>query len=202
MREPPRSRRRKNRASRKQKTVFRLHVEGKVTEREYFQCVKSPDIHLSFAQSAGLDPKSLVQKARAELRLRNPRDTNNSFDELWCVFDVDQHERLAEALSDARNSGINVAVSNPCFELWLVLHVRDQNAYTSRTAIQRESRHLHLTEGKNLAEGACDRLKGSTLDAKKRAIELSRNHVETGSGELNNPSSTVWRVVDRLWNFT
>ena len=200
MTKPPRSRRRKNQASRKEKTVFRLHVEGKVTEREYFQCVKSPDIHLSFAQSAGLDPKSLVRNAKAEMRLRNRRDPDSTFDELWCVFDVDQHERLTEALSDARNSGIDVAVSNPCFELWLVLHVRDQNSYTSRTTIQRESRRLHLTEGKNLAEGACDRLKGSALDAKKRAIELSRNHVETGSRELDNPSSTVWRLVDQIAN--
>ena len=200
MTKPPRSRRRKNRASRKEKTVFRLHVEGKVTEREYFRCVKSPDIHLSFAQSAGLDPKSLVRNARSETRFQNLRDRNPTFDELWCVFDVDQHERLTEALSDVRNSGIDVAVSNPCFELWLVLHVRDQNSYTSRTAIQRESRHLHLTEGKNLAEGACDRLKVSTLDAKKRAIELSRNHVETGSGELDNPSCTVWRLVDQITN--
>ena len=118
-----------------------------------FHCIKSPDVHLSFAQSAGLDPKSLVRNAREEMRRQTRRRPNRDFDELWCVFDVDQHEGLAEAISDARNNSINVAVSNPCFELWLVLHLRDKTAFSSTVDIQRESRYLGLTEGKHLKRG-------------------------------------------------
>jgi hypothetical protein len=43
--------------------------------------------------------------------------------------DVDEHPRLDEARVQAHDNDIRVAISNPCFELWLVLHFRSQNAY-------------------------------------------------------------------------
>ncbi len=198
LRKPRRSKRRNHRGLRDEKRVFRLHVEGRITEREYFQCIKSRDVHLSFAQSAGLDPKSLVRNARDDMKQRRRQKSKGDFDELWCVFDVDEHERLAEALSDARTSGLDVVVSNPCFELWLVLRVSDQSAFISRSHIQRQCERIGLTDGKHLANDVCERLRENTLDAKNRAVDLSNSHVTAGTNELANPSSTVWRLVDRL----
>ena len=202
LRKPRGAKRRHHRGLRDEKRVFRLHVEGKITEREYFQCIKSRDVHLSFPRSAGLDPKSLVRNARDDMKKRRRRRSHGDFDELWCVFDVDEHERLAEALTDARTSGLDVVVSNPCFELWLVLHVSDQNAFVSRSQIQRQWERLRLTDGKHLANDVCERLRENTLDAKNRAVELSKSHVTAGKNELANASSTVWRLVDRLQHGT
>ena len=202
LRKPRGAKRRHHRGLRDEKRVFRLHVEGKITEREYFQCIKSRDVHLSFARSAGLDPKSLVRNARDDMKKRRRRRSHGDFDELWCVFDVDEHERLAEALSDARTSGLDVVVSNPCFELWLVLHASDQSALISRSQIQQRCERIGLTDGKHLANGACNRLKENTLEAKHRAIELGNSPVATGISELENPSSSVWRLVDRLQTST
>ena len=169
-----------------------------ITEREYFKCVKSADVHISFDRSVGLDPKSLVRNARNELKITNIRNPNKDFDELWCVFDVDEHVRYKEALSDARHSKVNVAVSNPCFELWLVLHERDHNSPVTRFAIQKQCEQLRLTDGKHISDSAYQQLKGKTQEAKKRAIELEKSHVSAGSDELANPSSSVWYLVDRL----
>ena len=194
----PKSKKRKQYGHLPEKEIIRLHVEGKITERQYFECIRSDAVHLSFAQTSGLDPKSLVRNARAELNLKHRRTSDIDFDELWCVFDVDQHERLAEALSDAKHSNVQIAISNPCFELWLVLHVRDQNAFISRSSIQKQSQELGLTDGKHLKPNACEDLKESTMDAKRRAIQLSESHRQTGASCTENPSSTVWRLADRL----
>lgn len=49
-------------------------------------------------------------------------------DERWMLLDTDHvtqgtHLRgLLKALRDARNQGVRVALSKPCFELWLLLH--------------------------------------------------------------------------------
>lgn len=49
-------------------------------------------------------------------------------DERWLVLDVDhalQGGHVATfmaALKQAKDNGVNVALSNPCFELWLLLH--------------------------------------------------------------------------------
>jgi hypothetical protein len=50
-------------------------------------------------------------------------------DEVWCVFDVDEHPKLAEARDQANANGIQLAVSNPCFELWLLLHFQEHRAH-------------------------------------------------------------------------
>jgi hypothetical protein len=54
-------------------------------------------------------------------------------DERWMVLDTDHliqgsHLRgLRRALRDAKNNGVKVAFSRPCFEFWLMLHHMDEN---------------------------------------------------------------------------
>jgi hypothetical protein len=52
-------------------------------------------------------------------------------DQLWVLLDTDHRTRgthapgFERALQDAANAGIRVAISNPCFEIWLWAHVRE-----------------------------------------------------------------------------
>jgi hypothetical protein len=62
-------------------------------------------------------PSQLVAYADGE-RARAQDD----FDQVWCVFDVDDYPDIPAAVATARRLGIEVAVSHPCFELWLILH--------------------------------------------------------------------------------
>jgi len=49
-------------------------------------------------------------------------------DQRWMLLDTDHYTRpdhaatFLHALTDARKKGINVALSNPCFDFWLLLH--------------------------------------------------------------------------------
>jgi len=53
-------------------------------------------------------------------------------DELWLLLDTDHctqgtHlQTFTQALKEAREKGVNVALSKPCFELWLLLHHEDE----------------------------------------------------------------------------
>ncbi|TQS12736.1 RloB family protein, partial [Microbispora hainanensis] len=51
-----------------------------------------------------------IRPSRAEARAWQ------SFDEYWCVFDVDEHHSLARAIELASLNSINIAVSNPCID--------------------------------------------------------------------------------------
>jgi len=52
-------------------------------------------------------------------------------DELWMILDIDHytqgsHKRsFFQALDEARRQGVKIALSRPCFELWLLLHYVD-----------------------------------------------------------------------------
>jgi len=57
-------------------------------------------------------------------------------DEFWVMLDTDHHMEdnhiggTIRALKEARHAGFELAVSNPCFELWLLLHHIDLPAGT------------------------------------------------------------------------
>lgn len=52
------------------------------------------------------------------------------------------HPGLTDAIEQARQNGIWLAISNPCFELWLVLHFQDQSAWLDSDGACRLRREL------------------------------------------------------------
>ena len=55
-------------------------------------------------------------------------------DEFWLLLDTDHYTSeghfpgFISALSEARQRGVHIALSRPCFELWLLLHHLDESA--------------------------------------------------------------------------
>lgn len=179
-------------------TVIRVHAEGEVTERQYLNLVRRDSVKLIFGKSKGT-PIQLVEEAKRDQSAdRSRRIVNRSFDEVWCIFDRDDHHRFDEAIRVAENAGIRTAVSNPCFELWLLLHVKEQTAHTSASTAQTLAKQLNLIDGKNLANAGLGTLTSSYDKAKRRALELDKMHQRNGSPQGSNPSSGVWKIVDRL----
>ena len=83
-------------------------------------------------------PLTLVKMAAA--RLSDPEE-----DECWCVFDVEwpkNHPHLFEAKRLAYAKGVSLAISNPCFELWLILHHEDFGKFAYRTRLNVEAVNL------------------------------------------------------------
>lgn len=194
---PPRKSRRNRVGFRDQRTVIRVLPEGKVTELAYFRLIRGTDVRVQFGDTGGYAPMALVKQARRELR-NNRRVAQANFDEIWCVFDRDEHPDVSSAIEEARQSGVETAMSNPCFELWLVLHVQEHTKSVHRHIIQRECQRLGLTDGKAIADGAEHRLRGGYARAKQLARKLDEMHERNRSPRGSNPSSGVWRLVDRL----
>lgn len=105
-----------------------IAAEGEVTEKLYFNGIayspnyKNSKVHVEVLSrdDAGSDPKTCLRslnKCKAEYSL-------NKNDELWLVCDVDRwgDKNLSEVNRLCHQKGYRLAVSNPCFELWLLLH--------------------------------------------------------------------------------
>jgi hypothetical protein len=145
-------------------------------------------------------PMSLVEKAVAakETDLREARrGRGEDHDQYWCVFDVDSHPRVSEAIALADRHGIEVAVSNPCIELWFLLHFADQAAHIDRRSAQRRCRD-ELGCEKDLNCKALLRLEERHDDAAARAQALDAKHLGDGSPRGANPSSSLWRLIDAV----
>src|SRR5215213_11842726 len=175
--------------------------EGRATEGGYFKDLRSEfrnrlvDIEVD---DRGAVPKTLVERAaarkkEADREARRRRDDFLRYDEVWCVFDVDVHPNLPDARQQARANGIELAISNPCFELWALLHFQDQTSHLERRdARSRLKRHLPDYE-KALP---FDRLNPGYSEAVTRAHELDRR-CETDGEPGRNPSTGVHRLTER-----
>jgi hypothetical protein len=174
--------------------------EGIVTERYYFNDLRIQTKSLvELRIEPGGTPKTLVERAvdlkrSAEKVAKRAKDENLKFDVAWCVFDVDEHPYLAEAQQQARDNGIKVAVSNPCFELWALLHFQDQRAHIERREVQRLCRDYMPGYDKRLP---CEALLAAYDEAVRRSVDLEHWH-HTRDTDGSNPSTGVHRLTAEI----
>jgi hypothetical protein len=191
---------RRRRPYREVKRRILIVCEGVVTERHYFNDLRIQTKSLVELQiEPGGTPKTLVErgvelKKAAEKVAKREKDQNLRYDAVWSVFDVDQHPFLSEAQQQARDNGIEVAISNPCFELWALLHFQDQHAHIERHEVQRLCRHHMPRYDKRLP---CETLLPMYRDAVRRSQELEHLH-RTRSTDGGNPSTGVHRLTEEI----
>jgi hypothetical protein len=82
--------------------------EGELTEPSYLEgfrdWVRNPLVSIRIAEEHG-DPLHCVRSAKrlrdeARQDAKSQRDDNLEFDEVWAVFDRDDHERLTERIRE------------------------------------------------------------------------------------------------------
>lgn len=176
--------------------------EGKVTEPEYLKgferWCKNALVTVEIPKRVGV-PLVLVEvagqlKQAAETKARREDDDFLRYDEVWCVIDVDDHPNLDEAKAIAHDHGIELAISNPCFELWLILHFRESPG-------ARDHRHVQAMT-KSVVEGYDKHLDFTKFApgyeaARERAIRLHRNAEEDGEPGRN-PTTSVYRLTESI----
>lgn len=178
-----------------------VFVEGQVTEEEYLTHYRRLHRHRTAVEIDPFrgGPLQLVERAVKAKKAgeRAARRRGRAHDEVWCVFDVDEHPNLKQAISLAAANGINLAVSSPCLELWFLLHFFPQTAYIERDDVQSRARE-QLKCGKRLVPEALAGLEAAFETAKERAIALDEMHVGDGREAPANPSSGMWSLIDSI----
>ena len=117
--------------------------EGAKTEPNYLHEIRRAERLAStyvriIPSELGTDPLKIVESAIAEF------EKSRAFDKVYVVFDRDEHLGYANAIAKAaakdkkmknderRPVSFEAVVSVPSFELWLLLHFHDQQAWLHR----------------------------------------------------------------------
>lgn len=129
---------RKRRSAYRDASLIVIAAEGERTERRYFTDLASPmyyrnpRVHVAVVDrdTHASSPKHVIaalNNFKREYALR-------TYDELWMVIDRDRwsQQELSDIATQCVQKGYELAVSNPCFELWLLLHVKDINEYSQQ----------------------------------------------------------------------
>lgn len=181
-----------NRPERKTIVVF---CEGEASEPDYLNGLKRlPNVHRNTSIGIEIDPRQGVPLTLVQRAI--DRSDDEEVDECWCVFDVEwpkNHPNLKQAIQLAHKHDIRLAISNPCFELWLILHFEDQTAFLDTDEAERRSRKL---DGRSSKRINADQYLPRREAASRRASSLSRRHERDQTPfPHDNPSS---RMCDLL----
>ena len=192
----------RRRGSRREPKVrFILFCEGRNTEPAYFSAIKKvwtgALVSIESRRGVGV-PITIAQEAlkfaRSEGLARGGRRRRNLFeegDEVWAVFDRDEHERYDEAVNLCEANGIGVARSNPCFEVWLILHEQDYDRPDDRHQAQRELERLRPEyDGEGAKVPDCEEMVVRVRQAEERGQVLLRRR-EDEMEPHGRPSTTV-----------
>ncbi len=180
-----------------------MFCEGTKTEPDYIEALRQePAVRDSASvdlriEASGAVPLTLVNSA-AEARARSPQG-HGEIDQVWCLFDVEwprNHPGLSEAKIKAEGTDVRLAVSNPCFELWLALHFNDHTAWLNNDAAGKLRRKHDRSSGKGL-DGS--RYMRRRADAAQRARALAAKHEGDGREfPKDNPSSGMYRLLEAI----
>jgi len=171
---------------------FLIVCEGKQTEPNYFRAFRVPTV---VVQGAGRNTIQIVREAVRQADIEE-------YDQVWCVFDRDSFPevRFNEALALADQSGIRVAYSNECFELWYLLHFDFCDTALGRAACCR--RLSSKIAGGYLKNS--ESLYRLLLDLQPQAIRNAERllaQYQPPQPARDNPSTTVHLLVKELNRF-
>ena len=113
----PWQRKHRNPTPQKRRKSFCIFTEGE-TEKIYFKDFGLATIEVRCLD--GGDVRHLAEEAKAYKR----QPKYSGYDYYWLVFDKDDNsnDEIQQAISIAEKSQIHWCFSNPCFEIWYLLH--------------------------------------------------------------------------------
>ncbi|MDN3645206.1 RloB family protein [Pontixanthobacter aestiaquae] len=200
--------------------TMRIFCEGEKTEPIYVNG------YLQNSVNSGRKSVIRIEKTRKNTPIQlveaaiSAKQSPNSLpdDEFWVVYDREavskySHVLHSEARQKAVGQGINIALSNVCFEYWLLLHLIDTQApYSSHTNLRTTSPFLDefkLQTGKDYGKSSAETfslLREWIPLARERAKRLNQNGHDNAVSPKNaqhhiNPYVGVVDLLDAIDDF-
>ena len=189
--------------------VFIIVCDGTKTEPKYFENFnkRHKPLHVKVVPG-GRNYLDLIKKGN------RAKSNIEGICHVWCVSDVDadpntpnyesaKNEQLKEFSKQAQEYGFNIALSNPCFELWYLLHFGyfTSKMPTYKSVEQKLSNPAYLPSYDKTKDYFND-LHERIEDAISNATKLKKYHEDLGVSNFTavsaNPYTDVWRLVEKI----
>ena len=189
----------RHRPSRDKKPVIYIFCEGEKTEPTYFKRWRERGMSVHVIPVSHTDPVGIVKDVKRKMQMLSFEPAQG--DSVWCVYDVDDNSDLVlqKAGKQAKEKKYTVVVSNPCFELWYILHF--EAIASQLTSAEAQIRILrHISEYSKHVD-IFDRLEPFVGTAIQNATRLQAIYVEQGDPLIEracNPFSNAFALVEKL----
>jgi RloB-like protein len=183
-------------ASRSIANKLLIVCEGQKTEPQYFKGIRQHKrlrtLQVTIVDASGKTNQiGIINRAIAERQTIKADKGWETNDSVWAVFDGDEHrhqdpQNWNSAIAKAQTQKINLAITNPCFEFWYLIHFQDAaRQMNADTALKQLRKHLtQYTKAQTLFP---DPLLTRTPDAIQRAAKIAQQIQHTGLDPYSNP---------------
>ncbi|PZN72639.1 MAG: hypothetical protein DM484_24215 [Candidatus Methylumidiphilus alinenensis] len=182
-----------------------IAAENKYAEKQYFEEILEGYTRAIIKVLPTEDSKSSPQHVIDRLHdfISQYQEEGASFgvsDEFWLMVDVDRWHKLEEVAKKAIESGYKLAISKPCFEVWLLCHYDDafQNNISYCGHIEDLlSKKLGVNYKKCLRPSDIPYFRDNIEAAIKRSIQLDINPQHLWPQQTG---THVYKVVQSIMN--
>lgn len=194
----------RGKVSRKTKKIILIGAEGKnQTERKYFKAINQVQSEYKIMAGKGnnTDPVGVVEDLLKSAK-QEELDLKDG-DILACFIDVDfkngRDQELRAAMKLARQNNISVFLSNPCFEIWYLLHFRySTKLYGSNEEVIKElsSYISDYSKSKDVYDVIENKIDQALLNTKR----LESYHLENGTNDRLKklPSTEAYKLIEMI----
>jgi hypothetical protein len=199
--------------------LYILSFEGEKTEVKYFNNFRQSELFndsgiieivpLKRTANTGTDPlsvKRLLKKAKADYKFEKS-------DEFWLIVDRDDWETIHkidfdQLVIDCNKEGnFFLAMSNPCFEIWLIVHLKDiteyseeeQNKLLENASVSRKKNHIDIVIGDLQGIGYNKNPNPETfLPLTKTAIKRAKDIDIVTEPYPKNLGTHIYKLIEKL----
>ena len=201
-----------------------ISCEGENTEPEYFETIKEKladhipvllEITIASRSNLGSEPQKIVSNLKDYIKDKYDYKTEN--DEMWVVLDrekvPERRTQILEIIPECTINNFNIAITNPLFEFWLLLHIVDISTY-DRTIlfennwVNENRRYIDKELSEKLPNGY-NKKKGKfnknivTIDNILRALEQEKLFENDLEKIIDNLGSNIGGLIGKiLYDFT
>ncbi|MBQ4266388.1 MAG: RloB domain-containing protein [Clostridia bacterium] len=202
---------------RRTKPVILIVTEGEKSEPKYFEHFRTRQNNVEVRvvpnskNGSKTDYLNLIRKAS---RICKDDDLSpKSGDSVWIVADGDVNYQAADAIkkknaaltqarATAEKEAYSLLISNPCFELWYLLHLRYTTAHLPDYDAVKKALEQAGIKDYEKHNDLYEQMASETIEAIKRAKRLETHQVENGFtlplGIDANPFTEVYRLMENL----
>lgn len=180
-----------------------IFCEGEKTEKYYFQRLKAKQ-RISFNVKVNTsDDKNAcgVLNYALSYKKNHPRDFLDG-DLIYCIFDRDSNlnNELQKAQKLAKENGLIIIFSNPCFEYWILTHFGYfPSSYESNEIVVKLNEFLgaYQKNDKDIYDKTISKISEGINNAKRITTDFLQKNPSVLCRE-SNPSTQVYLLIEKF----
>lgn len=198
--------------------VLHIYCEGEKTEpgylREYLEMNYFGEHRYHVVKIESTKKNTPIQLVDVAVAAKKSAKCPSG-DEFWVVYDREStakysDELHANASAKARANGVHIALSNVCFELWILLHFKSNTAafgsfddLMANSGLKKELRKIGVNDYDKGNAAIFEKIRAFIGDARARAEAMNQNTLGSAPPRKNqpyqlNPFTAMHELLDAI----